>query len=36
MSLGTKSKGFREDEMNEISFNGTVYDFSVDHSAIGE
>ena len=30
--MGRVSKDFRKDEMSEISLNGTVYDFSVDHS----
>ena len=36
MSLGSESKNFREDKIREILFNGTVYDFSVDHSAVGK
>ena len=31
--LGIKSKDFGKDEQSEISLNGTVYDFSVDHSS---
>ena len=30
--MGRVSKDFRKDEMSEISLNGTVYDFSIDHS----
>ena len=30
--LGSASKDFIKDEQSEISLNGTVYDFSVDHS----
>ena len=29
-------KRFKKDEQNEISLNGTVNDFSVDHSSIKE
>ena len=29
--LRSVSKNFTKDEKNEISLNGTVYDFSVDH-----
>ena len=32
--LGSISKNFTKDEQNEISLNGTVYNFSVDHSSI--
>ena len=32
--LGSISKDFTKDEQSEISFNGTVYDFSFDHSSI--
>ena len=32
--LGGKLKGFTKDEQSETSFNGTIYDFSVDHSSI--
>ena len=32
--LGSKSKDFTKDEQREISLNGTVYDFSIDHSSI--
>ena len=32
--LGSVSKDFAKDEPSEISLNGTVYDFSVDHSSI--
>ena len=32
--LGNVSKDFTKDEQREISLNGTVYDFSVDHSSI--
>ena len=32
--LGSVSKNFTKDEQNEISLNGIVYDFSVDHSSI--
>lgn len=31
--MGRVSKDFRKDEMSEISLNGTLYDFLVDHSA---
>ena len=31
-----KSKTFSKDGQSEISLNGTVYDFSVDHSSIKE
>ena len=31
--LESVSKGFTKDEQNEISLNGIVYDFSVDHSS---
>ena len=31
--LESVSKGFIKDEQNEISLNGIVYDFSVDHSS---
>ena len=32
--LGSESKDFTREEQTEISLNGTVYDFSVDHSWI--
>ena len=32
--LRSVSKNFTKDEKNEFSLNGTVYDFSVDHSSI--
>ena len=32
--LSSTSKGFTKDEQSEISVNGNVYDFSVDHSSI--
>ena len=32
--LGSVSKDFTKDEMSDISLNSTVYDFSVDDSAI--
>ena len=32
-SLRSVSKDFLKDEQSEISFNGTVYDFSVDNSS---
>ena len=32
--LGSVSKEFTKDEQNEISLNGTLYDFSVDHSSV--
>ena len=32
--LGSISKYFTKDEHSEISLNGTVYDFSGDHSSI--
>ena len=32
--LGTISKDFTKDEQCEICLNGTVYDFTVDHSSI--
>ena len=32
--LGSVSEDFTKDEQSEISLNGTVYDFSVDHSSI--
>ena len=32
--LGSTSKDFNKDEQSENSLNGTVYDFSVDHSSI--
>ena len=28
------SKDFTKEEQSEVSLNGTVYDFSVDHSSI--
>ena len=31
--LGSISKDFTKGKMSEISLNGTVYDFSIDHSA---
>ena len=34
--LGSVSKDFAKDEQSEISFNGTVFDFSVGHSSIKE
>ena len=33
-SLGSVSKDFTKDGQSEISLNGTLYDFSVDHSSI--
>ena len=32
--LGSISQDFTKDEQSEISLNGTVYDFSVDHISI--
>ena len=32
--LGNVLKDFTNDEQSETSLNGTVYDFSVDHSSI--
>ena len=32
--LGSISKDFIQDKQKEISLNGTVYDFSVNHSSI--
>ena len=32
--LGSVSQNFTRDEQSGISFNGTVFDFSVDHSSI--
>ena len=32
--LRSISKDFTKDELSEIFLNGTVYDFSVDHSSI--
>ena len=32
--LGSISKDFTKNEQSEISLNGTVYDFLVDHSSI--
>ena len=32
--LGSISKDFTKDEQREIFINGTVYDFTVDHSSI--
>ena len=32
--LGSMSKIFTKDEQSEISFNSTVYNFSVDHSSV--
>ena len=34
--LGSVSKDFTNDEQSEISLNGTVYDFWLDHSSIEE
>ena len=34
--LGSVSKDSRKDELSEISLKGTVYDFWVDHSAVGK
>ena len=34
LCLGSISKDFTKDEQSEISVNGTVYDFSVDHGSI--
>ena len=31
---GSVSKDITKDEQSEISLNGTVYDFSVDHNSI--
>ena len=31
--LGCVSKDFTKDEQSEIFLNGTIYDFSVDHSS---
>ena len=31
---GSISKYFIKDEQSEVSLNGTVYDFSVDHSSV--
>ena len=33
-SLGSESKDFTENEQSEISLNGTVHDFSLDHSSV--
>ena len=32
--LGSVSKDYTKDEQSEISLNGAVYDFSVDHNSI--
>ena len=32
--LGSVSQDFTKDEQSEISLNGTVYDFSVNHTSI--
>ena len=32
--LGSISKDFTKNELSEISFNGTVYDFSVEDNSI--
>ena len=32
--LGSMSKDFTKNKQSEISVNGSVYDFSVDHSTI--
>ena len=32
--LGSVSKDFTKNERNEVSLNGTAYDFLVDHSLI--
>ena len=32
--LGSVSQDFTKNEQNEVSLNGTVYGFSVDHSSI--
>ena len=32
--LRSLSKDFTEDDQSEISLNGNVYDFSVDHSSV--
>lgn len=32
--LGSISKDFSKDEQSRIYLNGTVYDFSVDHSPV--
>ena len=34
--LGSESKDFPRDEQCEISFNDTLYNFSVDHSSAKE
>ena len=34
--LGSVSKDFTKDELSKISLNGTIYDFSIDHSSIGK
>ena len=31
--MGGISKDFEKDEQSEIALNGTVYDFSIDHSS---
>ena len=33
--LGSISKDLTKDEQREISLNGTVYDFPVDHCSLG-
>ena len=33
-SLGNISKEFTKDEITEISLNGTVFDYSVDHGTV--
>ena len=32
--LGSVSNNFTKDEQSEISLNGTVYDFSIDHISL--
>ena len=32
--LGRRSQNFTKDEQSDISFNGSKYDLSVDHSSI--
>ena len=34
--LGNVSKDFTKNEQSEISLNGTVYGFSVDHSSVNK
>ena len=34
--LGNVSKNFTKNEQSEISLNGTVYGFSVDHSSVNK